>query len=257
MAVRHRRMPTRRGAVAGQSEWEVFAAEANARVGLEDPESEAGTATAARIAYLRSLCNDNPRVLEVGCGTGVNLIGIADRIAYGVGLDFVPAMIDHARELAQRSGARNLRFVDGDARFLGATPEADGPFELVLLAGVLEHLRERGGVLAACSRRLAPAGSVVVIMPHPTNPAFVWRRLVTGKRPRILPSDRHMRPGALARMARAHGLKSVAITSLPCLPSFADDPPRPAWIRRIFHLLGRIPTPATRGAYALILCHGD
>lgn len=224
---------------------------------LEDPRTELGADATARVDFLRTLCTAGARVLEVGCGTGVNLVGLADRIDSGVGVDFAPAMIDRAREAARRCGVDNLRFVVGDARSLDSVPDASGPFDLVLLAGVLEHIPERGRVLRACRERLATGGTLVVIMPHPANPTFMWRRLVTGRPPRIFVSDLHMRPNELARLARAHGLDRVRVHPLPFRSTFDDDPPRPVWLGRILRGLDRIPASATRGAFALVLKRVD
>ncbi|HEX7118843.1 MAG TPA: class I SAM-dependent methyltransferase [Longimicrobiales bacterium] len=218
---------------------------------LDDP--RAAPDAAARIALLRSLCTGRERVLEVGCGTGINLVALADRIVEGVGVDFAPRTIERARAIARRHGAANLRFAVGDARGLDAVRAADGPFHLIILAGVLEHIPERRCVLRACRRRLTRGGRLVVIMPHPANPGFLWRRLVQRRSPRIFASDLHLRPTELRGLARAAGLAPVTVRPLPFLPTFDDGPDIPARVRPLLRAFGILPHPATRGAYAMVL----
>lgn len=220
---------------------------------LEDPATTRGADAAARIAFLRSLCAGAPRVLEVGCGTGVNLVGIADRIASGVGVDFSARMIERARALARRRGVERVRFAIGDATALHAVPAADGPFELILLIGVLEHVPRRGRVLRACRRRLTDDGRLVVVTPHPANPGFLYRRLIQRRDPRIFASDRHFTPGELARAAAWQRLRPVRIHALPFRPTYDDGGVPPPPVQTVLRAIAAIPRPATRGAYAMVL----
>jgi SAM-dependent methyltransferase len=69
------------------------------------------------------------RVLDVACGSGNAAIAAARR-TWGdvVGLDFVPALLAHARERAAAEGMK-IEFVEGDAQKL---PFDDGSFDTVL-----------------------------------------------------------------------------------------------------------------------------
>ncbi|MCA3246911.1 MAG: methyltransferase domain-containing protein [Azospirillum sp.] len=85
------------------------------------------------------------RVLDVGCGNGYLAHRLAaDAGAEVVGVDIVPANVEKARKLHAHPCAR---FEIGD--ILRAIPE--GPFDVVVMSNVLEHLPERGALL----RRLA------------------------------------------------------------------------------------------------------
>jgi SAM-dependent methyltransferase len=68
------------------------------------------------------------RVLDVACGHGNTALGAARRGAITTGLDFVPALLDRARE---RAAAERLEIEwrEGDAE---ALPFADGEFDAVL-----------------------------------------------------------------------------------------------------------------------------
>ncbi|MEO1190077.1 MAG: class I SAM-dependent methyltransferase, partial [Pseudomonadota bacterium] len=57
------------------------------------------------------------RILEVGCGNGINCVELAERFPDTEfdGIDFVPEMIDSARKNGESSGASaRLRFFAGD-----------------------------------------------------------------------------------------------------------------------------------------------
>jgi ubiquinone/menaquinone biosynthesis C-methylase UbiE len=90
-------------------------------------------------------------VLEVGCGTGTLLSGLAPR--RGVGLDFSPGMIGIA-------SARHpsLEFVVADAENfdLGET------FDFVIVPDVIEHLSDPGAMFRSV-RRCCRSGSRVIV----------------------------------------------------------------------------------------------
>jgi ubiquinone/menaquinone biosynthesis C-methylase UbiE len=68
------------------------------------------------------------RVLDVACGAGNGAIAAARRNAEAVGLDYVPALLDRARERAAAE-RYDIEFVEGDAQ---ALPFEDGSFDYVI-----------------------------------------------------------------------------------------------------------------------------
>jgi SAM-dependent methyltransferase len=193
------------------------------------PSSVRAREFAARIRYLRALCRrfERPRVLELGCGTGQNLIHIADLVSTGVGLDLSPAMVARARVNAEalvNAEERPLRFAVGDAMQLDGP---DAPFDIVLFIGTLEHLADPGAALGRARRALGADGRLVVIMPHPWNPLVALRRLLgrTGAEP---PSH-HLSPQRLAALAAGHGLGLAALRALPYAPWPHANRPLPLW----------------------------
>jgi len=68
------------------------------------------------------------RVLDVACGAGNGAIAAARRNAEAVGLDYVPALLDRARERAAAE-RYEVEFVEGDAQ---ALPFEDGSFDYVI-----------------------------------------------------------------------------------------------------------------------------
>jgi len=76
------------------------------------------------------------RVLDIGCGNGALAADVAGRSgAVVTGVDQDPAAIRAARSRHRGAG---LSFLTADARALPA-----GPFDVVVLSNVLEHLDER------------------------------------------------------------------------------------------------------------------
>src|SRR3954454_10054062 len=67
-------------------------------------------------------------VLDVACGSGNTAIAAARRFANVTGLDYVPALLDHARERAAAELVE-AEWVEGDAQQL---PFADRSFDVVM-----------------------------------------------------------------------------------------------------------------------------
>jgi SAM-dependent methyltransferase len=101
------------------------------------------------------------RVLDVGGGTGVYALPLADR-GYRVHLvDPVPLHVERARALSRTSRAPLVGADVGDARQLDLP---DPAFDVVLLFGPLYHLTDRGdrvAALAEARRVLVPGGLVL------------------------------------------------------------------------------------------------
>ena len=93
------------------------------------------------------------RVLDLGTGTGVVAIALAERYpeAQVVGLDISPGMIEEARRKLPTELAGRVGFGVGDAAAL-AYP--DGDFELVVLSNMIPFFDE-------LARVVAPEGTLV------------------------------------------------------------------------------------------------
>lgn len=189
-----------------------FDREAVAWDAAHGPQSGRAGAFAARARYLRALCAEKgvPRVLDLGCGTGHQLIDLTDHIEGGVGLDLSPEMISRARENAAAVGAdTKVTFQVGDS---AAAPIDLGRFGLAIFVGSLEHAPDQAAQLAAAAKLLEQDGRLVVIMPHPHNPSVLWARCFG---PSFDVPLRHRSPRALAAVARAAGLRLESVQALP------------------------------------------
>jgi ubiquinone/menaquinone biosynthesis C-methylase UbiE len=112
-------------------------------------------------------------VLDVGCGTGVFLPGLAELVGPTgrvVGLDYAPAFLADARErLAKTDVGDRVELVEGDAQRL---PFADATFDAAHCERVLMHVEAPDAVIAEMQRVVRPGGRVVVAEPYPSGAAI-------------------------------------------------------------------------------------
>jgi ubiquinone/menaquinone biosynthesis C-methylase UbiE len=146
------------------------------------PELLAGLPQASAEAYagvsnlsLSAPIGTDDRVLDLGCGAGLDSLVAARRVGPGgrvVGLDFSAVAVARARQTASEAGARNAWFCCGDAERL---PMADGSFELALVNGIFNLNPERAQIFHELARVLRPGGAVFAaelvlsrsLPPHP------------------------------------------------------------------------------------------
>lgn len=101
------------------------------------------------------------RVLDVGCGNGrfgAFLAASVHRPIFYTGVDNNPALLERARATLEPLKGMSVRLLERD---IVNAPPPDGPYELVVLFGVLHHIpafERRRGLLRALARRLAPGG---------------------------------------------------------------------------------------------------
>jgi len=103
-----------------------------------------------------------PSILDVGCGTGINLLAAAHYLAPAqllCGIDISPGMVETARTKATAAGIP-AHFVVGDAERL---PYPDSTFDLVICNSVLHWFDDRLAAVREMARVLKPGGQVVMI----------------------------------------------------------------------------------------------
>ena len=101
-------------------------------------------------------------VLDVGCGTGTDLIAIAERLSQGgrvTGMDVSESMIAEARRRAS-SLDLNICFDCGDAANL---PYEDASFGACRAATVLQHVPDASRVIREMIRVTRPGGRVAAL----------------------------------------------------------------------------------------------
>jgi SAM-dependent methyltransferase len=100
------------------------------------------------------------KICELGCGTGGNLISLADRHDV-VGVELADRALKFART---KLGDRVIK-----GHLPDGIPLAPGMYDVVLLADVLEHIEDDAASARAALRLLRPGGIVVA-----TVPAYQW-----------------------------------------------------------------------------------
>jgi SAM-dependent methyltransferase len=97
------------------------------------------------------------RVLEVGCGAGVDLARFAKGGASVVGVDLSSSAIDLARANFEQQGLTGeFRVADGEA-----LPFEDNSFDLVFAHGVVQYTADPKRLVEECRRVLKPGGEAV------------------------------------------------------------------------------------------------
>ncbi len=97
------------------------------------------------------------RVLEVGCGAGVDLARFAKGGADVTGVDLAPSAIELARaNFSQQGLAGDLRVANGEA-----LPFADDTFDLVFAHGVVQYTANPNQLVDECRRVLKPGGTAI------------------------------------------------------------------------------------------------
>jgi SAM-dependent methyltransferase len=101
----------------------------------------------------------DPRILEIGCGTGHNLV-MLKRFGRVDAVEIDGA----ARAIASQRLGRPVM----DAPLPALTGVEEGAYDLVALLDVLEHVQEDREALRSIARRLRPGGRILLAVPaHP------------------------------------------------------------------------------------------
>ncbi len=102
---------------------------------------------------------DGARVLDIGCATGYLAARLTERGCRVVGLEADPDAARQAREACEL-------VIVGDVEDPAVREELPREVDVVVLADVLEHLRDPWTVLGALRENLAPGGRAVVSVPN-------------------------------------------------------------------------------------------
>jgi len=148
-------------------------------------------------------------LLDVGCGDGLFLKVARDAGWRADGIEFSP-------EGARRAAVRLGRPVPvGD---LAREKVHCGPFDVVTLWHVLEHLADPAAMIEAVRARLRPGGLLVVAVPNLANLPMRWAYRLARFRPLPLyeegarePHVTHFSPKTLALFLRRHQLEEIEV----------------------------------------------
>ena len=116
-------------------------------------------------SFVKAICDQvkdrRARILDVGCGTGANLVRLSD-FGDAEGVDISPDALKFCRE----RGLNNVKL--GAAETL---PYEDGEFDLVTAFDVVEHMDDDVAGLREMRRVLRPGGRVLLFVP---TFMFLW-----------------------------------------------------------------------------------
>jgi SAM-dependent methyltransferase len=103
------------------------------------------------------------RALDLGCGTGTNVIYLAQQGWEAVGVDFVSKAVQEARKKAEAAGV-TARFFAGDVTRLADIKGLGGSFDLVVDIGCLHSLKlaDREPYAAGLIERLRPGATYIL-----------------------------------------------------------------------------------------------
>ena len=118
--------------------------------------------------------HDARRILDVGCGRG-SLGAVLKQQAPGrhvTGIEVKP-------EIAHDAGRVLDRVITGDIQSLDASSLA-GPYDCIICADVLEHLRDPAAALQRLRAHLAPSGLLVCSIPNIRHYTAIIRLVTRG-----------------------------------------------------------------------------
>ena len=133
---------------------------------LGDPPWDTGISPPELMIFIES--HEPGRALDVGCGTGTNVITLAKHGWQVVGVDFVQRAVQAARRKIKRAG------VDAEVQVADATKLAgiEGSFDLILDIGCSHVLKgeKQHAYLENLQRLLAHKGTYLAYAHKPTQP---------------------------------------------------------------------------------------
>jgi len=101
-------------------------------------------------------------VLDVACGPGAFVLGVAPRVSFAMGIDLTPEMLRQAREFQAEKGIVNAVFALADADHL---PFPDAWFDLASCQHAFHHITKPEPVLLEMLRVTKPEGRLLILDP--------------------------------------------------------------------------------------------
>jgi ubiquinone/menaquinone biosynthesis C-methylase UbiE len=148
-------------------------------------------------------------VLEVGAGSGRDLLGLVRAGGIGVVLDYSPASLAIVQRLAREQGLP-VHLVQADAL---AMPFRDDTFQVVFHQGLLEHFRDPLPLMKENARITRRGGRVVVDVPQTFHLYTAMKQVLIAFERWFAGWETQFTPAELERVCRASGLRCAAPTA--------------------------------------------
>lgn len=112
------------------------------------------------------------RVLDLGCGAGLDSLLLAREAGTVVGVDFSASMLAQATAAARAAAVDNARFVQADAE---ALPVAPASIDVAVVNGIFNLNPAREAIFQELARAVRPGGALyaaeLVLSDRPPDPA--------------------------------------------------------------------------------------
>jgi len=140
--------------------------------------------------------------IDIGCGTGTNVITLAQAGWQVTGVDFAPRAIKLAKRKAQKAGIEAELFVSSATKLEGIS----GPFDLALDMGCFHGMgNKKADYLTELDRILAPGGHWLMYGFLNSDP--------TSDSPGLAEADLDLIPGSMTRVWEQDGFDKWDRTS--------------------------------------------
>jgi SAM-dependent methyltransferase len=177
---------------------------------------------AALLSDSRYLAGRSPgRLLDVGCGSGEFLAGMAALGWEATGVEFDEAAVESAR---RHPGVKVFAGSLSEQHFAGNS------FDAITLSNVIEHLPDPVEFFAELQRVLAPGGRLAIITPNVNS----LGHRAFGRCWRGLEPPRHLylyNPATISSLAKRTGLRAEACFTVPASSSQILEGSLDLWMR--------------------------
>ena len=146
---------------------------------------------------------DGRYVMEVGAGSGRDILRLAEAGAIAVVLDYSPASLQLVQRQSRASGVP-VHLIRAAAL---ALPFRDGVFQVVFHQGLLEHFRDPMPLLRENARVIAAGGRAVVDVPQTFHLYTAMKQTMIAMNRWFAGWETQFTPGGLERRVREAGLE--------------------------------------------------
>jgi SAM-dependent methyltransferase len=152
---------------------------------------------------LRDGAVDGRLVMEVGAGSGRDLLALVREGARGVVLDYSPASLELVARQARAQGL-TVHLVRADALRM---PFREGTFDVVFHQGLLEHFRDPMPLLRENARVTARGGRMIVDVPQTFHLYTLMKQALIAVDRWFAGWETQFTPGQLERLVAASGME--------------------------------------------------